>query len=233
MEQQRFVARVEVLAAKLTEARRLRSGAIEEAEAFVVSLHTQFAGKRTRKLGDLFRLDEEIPHSTNRSYPQVGVRSFGGGLFPKGPTLGAETTYKSFNSLYSGALLLSQVKGWEGAVAICSNELSGWFVSPEYRTFRCILTETYPEYMASLIRTKWFWGRLTDVTRGIGARRERTRPEQFLGLDIPMPTIERQTQAVRIFEKIGWLKAMQSETAVELDAALPSILDREFSGMFK
>jgi len=48
-------------------------------------------------------------------YPQVGVRGFGGGLFAKSAITGSDTAYKSFNRLYTDAIVLSQVKGWEGA----------------------------------------------------------------------------------------------------------------------
>jgi type I restriction enzyme, S subunit len=111
-EQRRIVARIEELAAKINEARGLRQKAKEEVEAFVTSLNASLAGTQMKKLGDILRLDEDlaavIPTS---SYPQVGVKSFGAGLFAKSPVVGSETTYKTFNRLYEGALVLSQVKG--------------------------------------------------------------------------------------------------------------------------
>jgi len=156
------------------------------------------------------------------------VKSFGEGLFPKSAIAGNETTYKTFNRLYEGALVLSQVKGWEGAVAICPGDLAGWFVSPEYRTFRCFDSQARPGYLAPLVSTKWFWGRLGHATRGVGARRERTRPEQFLNIEIPMPDIDRQRQGEELFAELAVLKKLQSETIGELDALLPSIIDKAF-----
>ena len=157
-EQRRIVARIEELAAKINEARTLRGQAVEETEAYVTSFYTQLAGTRKKKLGEFLRLDEDTALvAPTGSYPQVGVKSFGEGLFPKSAVGGSETTYKIFNRLYEGALVLSQVKGWEGAVAICPSDLAGWFVSPEYRTFRCLDGQARPGYLAPLIRTKWFW----------------------------------------------------------------------------
>lgn len=231
VEQQRIVARIEELAAEIKEARTLRQQAMEEAEAFITSIHIDFASNRTRKLREVFELHEDaVLISPTGSYPQVGVRSFGGGLFPKAAITGTDTTYKRFNKLYEGALLLSQVKGWEGAVAVCPPELAGWFVSPEYRTFRCKPTDALPSYLATLVRTEWFWSKLTNATRGVGARRERTRPEQFLDLVIPMPKVEQQKYGEALFIKIDLLKRLQVETSAELDAMLPSILDRAFNG---
>jgi type I restriction enzyme S subunit len=230
-EQRRMAARIEEVAAQIQEARTLRDQAAEEAEAFVTSVHSDLAGKRTKKLAEIFKLDEDaVPIEPTGSYPQVGVKSFGGGLFPKGAVEGTGTTYRTFNRLYDGALLLSQVKGWEGAVAVCPPELSGWFVSPEYRTFRCIPTESRARYLAPLVRTEWFWSKLGSATRGVGARRERTRPEQFLNIELPMPDIEQQKRGEALFAEVDALKHLQTETAAELDALLPSILDRAFKG---
>ena len=127
-------------------------------------------------------------------------------------------------------MVLSQVKGWEGAVGVCGSDLAGWFVSPEYRTFRCIPNEARSDYLDVLVRTKWFWGRLRDVTRGVGARRERTRPEQFLALQMPMPDLEQQEAGKQIFAEVRTLTALQNETILELDALVPSTLDRAFRG---
>jgi len=48
---------------------------------------------------------------------------------------------------------------------------------------------------------------------------ERTRPEQFLNIEIPIPTIENQIQGERVFAQMDAVKNLQTETAAELDAA--------------
>jgi type I restriction enzyme S subunit len=125
-EQRRIVAKMAQLAAKIEKAHTLRQEAVEEADAFVIAVHISFAGKRSRKLGDILELREDkVPVSPNQDYPQVGVKGFGGGLFPKPAVNGNETTYRTFNRLFDGALVLSQVKGWEGAVAVVTVAFPG------------------------------------------------------------------------------------------------------------
>lgn len=230
-EQRRIVARIEDLVALENEARALRQLSTNESEALVTSIHLSLADTRTRTMREMFRLDEEaVPVMPNEEYPQVGVRSFGSGLFKKVATKGTDTSYKFFNRLYSGALVLSQVKGWEGAIAVAEDDMAGWFVSPEYRTFRCSAAEAIPAYVAALVRTEWFWSRLSTATRGVGARRERTRPESFLNIEIPMPDITRQKKAVAVYQQLSSLKSLQQETAKAMDTLLPAILDRAFKG---
>ncbi|MCH7614750.1 MAG: restriction endonuclease subunit S [Nitrospinae bacterium] len=230
-EQKRIVARIEALATKVEEVNGLKKDVAEETEALVVSTHLKLSGNRTRLLGEIVELDEEqVPVLPSEQYPQVGVKSFGRGLFAKSSLAGTETTYRIFNRLYSGALVLSQVKAWEGAIAICEHTLAGWYVSPEYRTFRCIPGESLPGYLSAIVRTEWFWGKLTHATRGVGARRERTRPEEFLNIRISIPEVEQQKKGEEIYRKVELLKGPQVENAVELDALLPSILDKAIQG---
>ncbi len=179
-EQRRIVARIEALAAKVEEARALRGQASQGAARCTASLHLRLAGKRTLRLDQFLELyEDQKPVQVGRSYPQIGVKGFGQGLFARTAVEAGQTTYTAFNRLYEGAVVLSQVKGWEGAIAVCPAVYSGAYVSPEYRTFRCIPSEAVPGYVGGLFATPWFWTRLSDLTRGVGARRERVRPDLF------------------------------------------------------
>jgi type I restriction enzyme, S subunit len=230
-EQKRIVARVENLAAQIAEARGLREKADDESMAFISSLHNQLSKDNILVLDEIIELEEQkVDVIFGKEYPQVGVRGFGQGLFARETLRADQTTYKNFNLLYEGALVLSQVKGWEGAVAVCSPDLVGKFVSPEFRTFRCKKEKVIPEYMAFLVATPWFWTKLKEITRGVGARRERTRPEQFLRMVLPMPTLEEQEYALTFFRGMKELRKTHADTSLELNALLPSVLSKAFAG---
>jgi type I restriction enzyme S subunit len=230
-EQRRIVGRIEELVAKVEEAQKWRSQAQTRLDSFISSLHLHFAASRVQRLDEILELDEDRQEVLfGEEYPQVGVKGFGGGLFAKETIDSTQTTYKAFNRLFEGAIVLSQVKGWEGAIAGCPKNLAGRFVSPEYRTFRCIPDQANPAYMANLVVSPWFWTQLKNLTRGMGGRRERTRPEQFLKMEIPMPTIDQQKQALEALHKLEPIKRLQAKTGTELDALIPSILDKAFKG---
>jgi hypothetical protein len=53
---------------------------------------------------------------------------------------------------------------------------------------------------------------------------------RFLNLETPMPDLTSQEIAERVWVHLAHLKAVQAETATELDALLPSILDKAFKG---
>lgn len=45
-----------------------------------------------------------------------------------------------------------------------------------------------------------------------------------------MPDVHQQNQGEKVFEQIHFANRLQAETAAELDALLPAILDRAFKG---
>lgn len=230
-EQQRIVARAKGLLDKVEEARGLGVKVGEFSEQFVVALHCSLAGDRLVRVRDFLELEErKVAVEVGKEYPQVGVRSFGKGLFERETLNATQTTYKQFHQLYPSAVVLSQVKGWEGAIGVCPEHLTGRFASPEFRTFRCIEGEASAEYLDVLVSTEWFWSKLKDATRGVGARRERTRPEQFLNMVLPMPSLQAQEQAVKLLSKLHRATEYRKTYSPELDALPASILARAFAG---
>lgn len=230
-EQRRIVARIDHLAAKIEEAQEQRRKMNADIAAFAASLHASLSKDRRVRMDSLVELHEErVPVETSGQYPQVGIKGFGGGLFPKPALAGTDTTYRHFNRLDAGMLVLSQVKGWEGAIAVCPDELAGHFASPEYRTFRCIEDACDARYLDTVVRSTWFRHLLQRATHGQGARRERTRPERFLTLELPMPELDDQRKAARILSRIAESEPLKSHAAAACDALLPSILDRAFRG---
>ena len=229
-EQQAIVARLDTLAEKTLQVSEHLAAVEAVAAALLLSMHHRLAGNRVVRLGDLVELFEDsVPVTPEGQYPQVGVRGFGGGLFAKSALAGTETSYRAFNRLYADAIVLSQVKGWEGALAVCPPHLSGMFVSPEYRTFQCVPAFASPAYLADLIRTPWFWSLLQAATRGVGARRERMRPEQFLNIELPMPELHHQLKVVEILSRQTELQKRHAAIREASQALLPATLERVFA----
>ena len=60
-------------------------------------------------------------------------------------------------------------------------------------------------------------------------RRRRLNPQDFLDYEMPLPSRKTQMILREVRAETGALKLLQAETAAELDAMLPSILDRAFN----
>jgi len=228
-EQQAIVARLDALAYKTRQLTAHLDTIEADADALILATHHRLASGDEAPLSEFIELHEEsVPIQPDEAYPQVGVRSFGGGLFAKLALSASDTTYRAFNRLYSDAIVLSQVKGWEGAIALTPPALVGMFASPEYRTFRCRPLKAVPGYIGELFKTPWFWSLLQDATRGVGARRERTRPERFLNIVLPMPSFEKQLEACQLFVRLCDLRARYAAIREANAALLPATLERVF-----
>lgn len=230
-QQYRIVQRINRISEGIMEAQKLRTEVDRTLSSFASSLHNTLSDGRVVSMRTLIKLEEDrVPIQPTELYPQVGIRGFGGGLFATPATGGDETSYKYFNRLHDRMLVLSQPKGWEGAIAVCDREHEGRFASPEYRTFVCFENECDPTYLDLIVRSDWFRRLLESATHGQGGRRERTRPERVLDLELPMPSIDLQQRAVCIIDCLNRLQPITNNCSKALDVMMPSILDRAFKG---
>lgn len=227
--QRRIVAQLDGVAHRIDQVRAISAGIDTDISALIVSANASCANGAPIPLGEALELaEDQVAVIPGEEYPQIGIRGFGGGLFAKPPVRAEDTTYRHFNRLHEGQFVMSQVKGWEGAVAVCSAEHVSFFASPEYRTFNCRPDRLRPSYFSYLCRTPWFHERLSGLTRGVGARRERLRPEMLMNLEIPLPNTTAQARFEHIFRLSE--TAQRCAAVSELEHLLPALLDRAFSG---
>jgi type I restriction enzyme S subunit len=156
-----------------------------------------------RPLGELIEPDiENVEVSSGTEYKIAGVYSFGRGLFQRGPISGAETSYKTLHRLRTSQLVVSRLKAFEGALAIVPSAFDGWFLSPEFPTFRCVDGQLDAGYLAHICRWSEFWSMLAATSKGIGARRERVHTEHLLRLELRVPSIDEQRRVARELDRI-------------------------------
>ena len=228
-EQRRMVARLDRVAMLIAEATKSREEVERDVAALTQSLHTALCSDEARPLGDFVYLWEDRQAiQPDVLYPQVGIKGFAGGLFTKAPVRGSETSYRWFNRLHDGLLVVSQPKGWEGAIAICTRNLAGWFVSPEYRTFRCHEGRLTSRYLDMLIRTPRFQNQLAQLTRGQGARRERLRPEMLLAMNTKIPSLDAQATALDVVDRCRTVRGTLRDIEKELSELIPAMLQKVF-----
>lgn len=230
LDEQHVIARcLDSISAGVIEASKLADAALADLQALVFSLHESLSEPEPVSLGSLIELDERIEAvDDDGEYPQLGIRSFGNGLFFKDAVRGTETSYKKFNTAYQGGLIVSQPKGWEGAIAVATADHEGRYLSPEYRTFRCSEAKLAPDYLAALIVTPWLQHALSKMTKGQGARRERLRPEMLLAFELQMPKLAKQKQALKIIAKAQEVSKRLAMRRQEMSTLLPAMLHQIF-----
>ncbi|MFQ5684892.1 MAG: restriction endonuclease subunit S [Candidatus Binatia bacterium] len=137
------------------------------------------------------------------TYEMVGVYSFGRGLFRREPVFGGNTSYKFYYRLKDEHVVMSQLFGWEGALALSSSEYGGHYVSPQFPTFLCDGNRLDRQFLGWLMRRPAFWEDLGTRTKGMGDRRRTLNPEALLSSVIPLPPLEEQRRIVARVEELA------------------------------
>lgn len=239
-EQQRIVARIEELAAQIHEASGLVQQSMEEENGLLVAMAhradldaaaKERAGWKRAKLSDVIRfVDDSHYVKPELSYPNLGIYSFGRGLFHKPPIEGLATSAKSLRRVKAGQFIYSRLFAFEGAYGMVSGEFDGVFVSNEYPTFDCDPDQIRAEFLAAYFKPPHVWKTVAVGSKGLGDRRQRVQSAQVLAHEIWLPPISWQNQLTEVQNEVDALKRLQTESAAELDALLPAILDRAFKG---
>jgi type I restriction enzyme, S subunit len=175
----------------------------------------------TVKLGEVLRLDLDR-HSIDAAanYPMVGVLSFGRGLFDREPIENGNTSYRFFYLLKAEHIVMSQLFGWEGALAFSSEKFAGKFVSPQFPTFLCDEKKLNRKFLGWLMRRPAFWEDLGSRTSGMGDRRRTLNPEALFKCEIPLPPLAEQRRVVARIEglaaQVHEIKNLRAEEDTQL-----------------
>lgn len=137
-------------------------------------------------------------------YRQIGIRSFGNGVFHKAPTTGLDIGSKRVFSVEPGDLLFNIVFAWEGATAVATETERGMIGSHRFLT--CVTDRTKVD---ARFLNYWFMQaesreQLLRASPG-GAGRNRTLGiEKLAAIHVPLPPIDEQRRIVmRIQELTG------------------------------
>jgi type I restriction enzyme S subunit len=243
-EQRRLVARIEAVAAQIQEARELRRQAAEEAEAFGRSAaETVFRelqdGSEQRALGDVCTTVTDGDHNTPQ-FSDEGVRFIFVGNVSSGRLHfdgSKRVSPEYFRSLKAhrlperGDILYSAVGATLGIPAVVNTD--------EPFCFQRHIAILKPD--RKRVDSRFVWHMLTSQTvfekawASITGSAQPTIPLRAIrGLPIPIPPLPQQRRIVAELDalqaEVDGLKALQAETAADLDALLPALLDRAFKG---
>ncbi|MGW5137625.1 restriction endonuclease subunit S [Nocardia beijingensis] len=184
------------------------------------------------ELSEAIALDiDPVPIDFDGQYQISGVYGFGRGLFARESINGAQTKYSLLHRLHKDTLVMSKLKAFEGAISIVPEEFDGWYLSPEFPTFRVVEGRILPGYLRLLCTWPQFWSRLSAKSKGVGARRERVSAAQLLGTKVPLPTIDEQRRIISILSKVitaDYIRARDEDP--QLTTLRRALLNAAFTG---
>jgi type I restriction enzyme S subunit len=151
-------------------------------------------------LREVLTLDlHKEPVDSAKRYDMVGVLSYGRGLFRRPPIENGRTSYKHMLRLKSDHIVMSQLFGWEGALALSSGEYAGAYLSPNFPTFSVDGSRLARGFLGWAMRRPSFWDDLGTRAKGMGDRRRTLTPDSLLQSKVPLPPlVEQQALVVRL-----------------------------------
>lgn len=248
-EQRRIVAKIDHLAAKIEEANRLRERTRTGTSALIASDYARVFSNITTEHGSVL-LDQLIEDAGYGTSTKCIVERSGRDMpILRIPNISSEAIclqnlkYAELNdrerakvTLSGGDILIVRTNGSADLVGRCAVIES----LPEPTGFASYLIrikadekKVAPHYLQRVLRYLRNSGYLFDFARTT-AGQYNVSLGRLRGAAIPLPPIGEQHRIVAALDglqaKIDELKRLQEKTATELDALLPSILDRAFKG---
>jgi type I restriction enzyme S subunit len=231
-EQDRIVTKIDAIVAKINEALSDKAEIEREAEAMLRSAFAQVIdGVPSRTMNDVAPLVRRpVEPKMGEEYPELGIRSFGKGTFHKPALDYLSVGTKRLYSIEPGDLLFSNVFAWEGAIAVAQPEDGGRYGS--HRFITCVPNSgvSTPEFLCFYFLTEDGLRKIGEASPG-GAGRNRTLGlTKLTEIEVPVPEYDKQVWFNRLQAKVAAMLAAQKDAESELDALLPSILDKAFKG---
>ncbi|MFF4605765.1 restriction endonuclease subunit S [Streptomyces sp. NPDC001339] len=169
----------------------------------------------------------------DQTYPTVGVLNRGRGLLYRDPVTGSSTAYKKLNRIGAGQLVYSRLKAFEGAITVTPEDLPESFASQEFPTFG-FASDADPGFFRTLTTTQKMWDALQGASKGMGGRRERVKPADFLNIVMDIPPLPVQKRIVEVIgvvdEQVAALEAEADSLLRVRNSALGEMLSRGGDG---
>ena len=169
------------------------------------------------RVGDVLKLQRRsVVVDLSRAYEEIGIRSFGRGIFHKEPVSGADLGTKRVFRVEPGDLVISNVFAWEGAIAVASEGEDGRIGSHRFMTFVPTDDRIDTPWAA------WYFGSeqglelIRKASPGSAGRNRTLAINRFEALEIPLPAIDEQH---RVANRLDNLSAAVSELSNRSDRA--------------
>lgn len=164
------------------------------------------------RVGDILKLVRR-PVSVDplAEYEEIGIRSFGKGIFHKEPISGASLGNKRVFEVHSGELVLSNVFAWEGGIAVSSSSDEGKIGSHRFMTYQPT------DDRVDIAWAGWFFlsepgmELIRKASPGSAGRNRTLAVERFEALKIPLPPIDDQQRVAARLEEIERLSSRVRE----------------------
>jgi len=162
-----------------------------------------------------------------QDYRTIGVKWWGEGAYERETIDGARTAAKTLSLVREGDLIINKIWVRHGSTAIASRDVDGCAASGEFPTFTLNEDRVVPRWLHWQTKTRSFWAKCDALSQGTSGK-NRIKPEAFLTIRVPLPSLPEQQRIVGRIEElaaeIALAQRLRTEVAEEAEALCRSIL---------
>jgi type I restriction enzyme S subunit len=181
----------------------------------------------TVPLGEVLRLQRRwVKLVPTEMYTEIGVRSFGKGIFHKAPISGSSLGNKRVLQIHPGDLVFNNVFAWEGAVAVAGEAEAGKIGSHRFVTYTAKPDRASAAYLRLFFMSAPGLEVLRRVSPGSAGRNRTLNIERFALQQIPLPSPDEQRRLVEWIDalapKVEEASCLREQAIQEAGALLTS-----------
>jgi len=229
-EQRHIAARLDSMFVKHARINELRSRRVNLTGAFAESV----IGDGIRLASESFPIRKimalkrrQVFPEPGKTYREIGIKSFGRGLFHKEPVTGEQIGDKRVFAIESGDLLFSNVFAREGAVALAGDAESGLIGSHRFMTYVVNGTMANAAYLMHYFTSSLGLDTIRRASPGSAGRNRTLGIKTFEEQWIPLPSLETQQRIGRFLDAASTRLQPDAEF---INALRLSLLNAAFSG---
>lgn len=155
--------------------------------------------RREVPLSDVLAL-ERIPADIDldAEYRQIGIRSFGNGIFHRDPCSGSELSKLKYYEVNPDRLIFSNIMAWEGAIGVSTDSEKGFVGSARFLSYQAI-GDVDIRYLNYYFQTSTGRALIRSASTGTVARNQTLSPNALEQVTVPLPGYDEQR---RIADKL-------------------------------
>ena len=230
-EQQIIIAHISNLKEKTSQVTGLLDVIEADAERLLaIRFHEAIANAPYRPMAEVAPVVKRpVVIDLEKTYKEVGARSFGKGLFRKPAFEGAEATWQKPVWIEPGDLVFSNIKAWEGAIAVAGPAHANCIASHRYITCvpDCRLATAH--FLGYFFLTGEGLERIGNASPGTADRNRTLSMSNLMAIAVPIPSLEVQEAFDTLQTKVAALKARHAAIRAANTALVPAMLERVFS----
>jgi len=231
-EQKRILKTIDSVSDKLQQTTKLVERARIAQKAMLRSAYQSISktaiAMQIGEIAPLTRRPVEI--ESGGQYPELGVRSFGKGIFHKPTLRGSDITWQKLFRVRTNDVVFSNIKAWEGAIAVAKTEDNERVGSHRYLTCQPKRGKITANYLCFHLLTNKGLQDIGKASPG-SADRNRTLGMKALELiEVPVPPFEKQQWFDSLCRTASKITQSRKDISPQSQAIIPAILDRAFKG---